>query len=69
MEEWLPAGVPRMPAEVARVLAPGGRWVVLDMLEHDREEYRDTMGHQHLGFSEAGIHALREKAAKLERSG
>ncbi|HNH50527.1 MAG TPA: methyltransferase domain-containing protein [Myxococcota bacterium] len=38
--------------EVARVLAPEGRWVILDMVEHDREEYRSTMGHQHLGFSE-----------------
>lgn len=45
-------------AEVARVLAPGGRWVVLDMVEHDREEYRETMGHQHLGFSEVNTRAL-----------
>lgn len=37
--------------EVARVLAAGGRWVILDMVEHDREDYRTTMGHQHLGFS------------------
>lgn len=38
-------------AEVARVLRPGGRLVVLDMQAHDREEYRRTMGHQHLGFA------------------
>lgn len=41
--------------EVARVLRPGGRWVVVDMVEHDREEYATTMGHQHLGFSEGGL--------------
>jgi len=42
-------------AEVARVLRPDGRLVVLDMVEHDREEYRTTMGHQHLGFPEAAL--------------
>lgn len=37
--------------EAARILAPGGRFVVVDMVAHDREEVRETMGHQHLGFS------------------
>ena len=37
--------------EAARVLRPGGRLVVLDIDAHDREEYRQTMGHVHLGFS------------------
>lgn len=50
--------LPPVCSEVARVLAPGGRWVILDMVEHDREEYRDTMGHQHLGFTEADTGAL-----------
>ncbi len=45
-------------AEVGRVLRPGGRLVVLDMIEHDRREYRRTMGHRHLGFSEQGLAAL-----------
>lgn len=45
-------------AEVARVLVPGGRWVLLDMVEHDREEYRVTMGHRHLGFSRPQLAAL-----------
>jgi ArsR family transcriptional regulator len=49
-------------AEVRRILAPGGRWVILDMVEHDREEYRDTMGHQHLGFSEPTTRTLAESA-------
>ena len=42
----------RVVAEAARVLAPGGRLVVLDMRAHEREEYRDTMGHLRPGFTE-----------------
>jgi ubiquinone/menaquinone biosynthesis C-methylase UbiE len=38
--------------EVARVLKPGGRVLVADMLPHDREAYRQQMGHLWLGFSE-----------------
>lgn len=38
-------------AEARRVLRPGGAVVVLDMVAHDREEYRETMGHHHLGFA------------------
>src|SRR5688572_28333189 len=37
-------------AEVARVLKPGGRVVIVDMLPHDRETYRHQMGHLWLGF-------------------
>ncbi|MEX2582267.1 MAG: metalloregulator ArsR/SmtB family transcription factor [Gemmatimonadota bacterium] len=37
--------------EVARVLRPGGRLLVVDLTPHDREEYRAGMGHQWLGFS------------------
>ncbi len=37
-------------AEAARVLRPGGRLLVIDMVEHDREQYRQTMGHKWLGF-------------------
>jgi ArsR family transcriptional regulator len=38
--------------EVARVLKPGGRLIVVDMLPHDREHYRQQMGHVWLGFPE-----------------
>jgi ubiquinone/menaquinone biosynthesis C-methylase UbiE len=44
-------------AEVARVLRPGGRLVVADVLPHPYEEYRRTMGHVWLGFSRPMIEA------------
>lgn len=40
-------------AEAARVLRPGGRLLVVDMVPHEREEYRQAMGHVWQGF-EAG---------------
>jgi ArsR family transcriptional regulator len=39
-------------AEAARVLRPGGRLLISDMLPHDRETYRQQMGHVWLGFGE-----------------
>ena len=36
----------------ARAASPGGRVVVVDMLPHDRERYRQQMGHVWLGFSD-----------------
>ena len=45
----------RVLAEAARALKQGGRVLILDMMPHDREEYRQTMGHVWLGFSEKQI--------------
>lgn len=38
-------------AEAMRALRPGGRLLVVDMMPHDREEYRQRMGHLWQGFS------------------
>jgi ubiquinone/menaquinone biosynthesis C-methylase UbiE/DNA-binding transcriptional ArsR family regulator len=38
--------------EAGRVLKAGGRVLIVDMLPHDREHYRQQMGHVWLGFSE-----------------
>ena len=48
----------RALADVARVLKPGGRLVLVDMLPHDREHYRQQMGHVWLGFSEEHVERL-----------
>jgi ArsR family transcriptional regulator len=44
--------------DAARVLRTGGRLLVTDMLPHDREEYRQQMGHVWLGFSEEHLRRL-----------
>jgi ArsR family transcriptional regulator len=49
-------------AEVARVLKPGGRLLVVDMLPHDRESYRQQMGHVWLGFSEEHVRRLLDES-------
>jgi ubiquinone/menaquinone biosynthesis C-methylase UbiE len=48
----------RALAEVARVLKPKGRVIIADMLPHDREGYRQQMGHVWLGFSNDHIERL-----------
>jgi len=48
--------------EAARTLRKGGRLLICDMLPHDREEYRQQMGHVWLGFSEHQVRSLLEGA-------
>ncbi len=48
----------RALGEVARVLKPQGRAVVVDMLPHDRESYRHQMGHAWLGFSDEQVRRM-----------
>jgi len=52
----------RALAEVARVLKPQGRAIVVDMLPHDRESYRQQMGHVWLGFSDEHVRRLFQEA-------
>jgi ArsR family transcriptional regulator len=49
------ADPPAALAEVARVLRPGGRLVLADVLPHPYDEYRRTMGHVWLGFGRPAI--------------
>jgi ArsR family transcriptional regulator len=49
-------------AEIARVLKPAGRVLLVDMQAHDREMYRQQMGHVWLGFSEAHVTTLLTEA-------
>lgn len=48
--------------EAARVLRPSGRLLVVDMLPHERDEYRTTMGHLWLGFDEQQVAGWLEDA-------
>jgi ubiquinone/menaquinone biosynthesis C-methylase UbiE/DNA-binding transcriptional ArsR family regulator len=47
-------------AEAARVLKPGGRLLIVDMLPHDREHYRQQMGHVWFGFPEDHMRRMLE---------
>jgi len=42
-------------AEAARVLTPGGRLLVIDFAQHDREELREKDAHLRLGFADDAI--------------
>jgi ArsR family transcriptional regulator len=41
--------------EAARIVAPGGRLLLVDFASHDREELRTQDAHARLGFSDAQI--------------
>lgn len=44
--------------EAARILAPGGRILILDLREHDQAWVRDRLGDRALGFSDERLAAL-----------
>jgi len=48
--------------EAARVLKPGGRLIVADLLPHDRDAYRQQLGHVRLGMSEPQVTQALEAA-------
>ncbi len=43
-------------AEAARVLAPGGRLIVIDLAAHARADLASARAHRWLGFSDADVH-------------
>ena len=45
-------------SEAVRIDSCGGRIVIIDMQEHHHQEYKHTMGHVHLGFSDLDIKSL-----------
>jgi ArsR family transcriptional regulator len=52
----------RALVEVARVLKPRGRLLIVDMLPHDRESYRQQMGHAWLGFSDEHVRRILDES-------
>ncbi|HEU5217062.1 MAG TPA: metalloregulator ArsR/SmtB family transcription factor [Gemmatimonadales bacterium] len=52
----------RVLTDARRTLRTGGKLLVVDMLPHDNAEYREQMGHQWLGFTEAQIRGWMEEA-------
>jgi ubiquinone/menaquinone biosynthesis C-methylase UbiE/DNA-binding HxlR family transcriptional regulator len=52
----------RAIAETWRILSPGGRVVILDLVQHRFEEARELYADEWLGFSEAELEAVLEKA-------
>ncbi len=52
----------RVLSEAARTLKPGGKVLVVDMVPHERDEYRQQMGHVWQGFSDGQIGAWMDTA-------
>jgi ArsR family transcriptional regulator len=48
--------------EMARVIKPGGRAVVVDLLKHDRDDFRRQLGQKWAGFEPAEIRRVLESA-------
>ncbi len=52
-------------AEAARVLAPGGRLVVVDLAHHERSDLTERLAHRWPGFTDAAMRAAFERVGLL----
>ncbi|HEY1416506.1 MAG TPA: class I SAM-dependent methyltransferase, partial [Myxococcaceae bacterium] len=41
--------------EAARILSPGGKMVVLELMQHEEGWVHERLGHRHLGFDPEGL--------------
>lgn len=48
--------------EMARILKPGGKAVLVDLLPHDRDDFRRQMEQQHAGFEPAEMEKMMAEA-------
>jgi ArsR family transcriptional regulator len=53
----------RAVSEANRILVPGGRIVILDLVKHRFEEARELYADEWLGFTESELESMLEKAA------
>jgi len=49
-------------SEMARVIRPGGKAVIVDVMRHDREAFRREMGQQNMGYEPDEVCGLLEEA-------